>query len=188
MVRSLRASWLIDDLLSYVADLPDGVRSIVADEQRAVVGNGYAHGTPPNIAAFSDKAGEEVLVLAAGPAVLHRHADDLIAGALFAVPGAVLGSKGIAAILFRKLLAFIEGHFQRSKVRLQDHIGGDDLVLELRMFSLMARIGVAAHVIPGPAVEASVLHMRDVVGHQVIAQPVALIDRAPQLARLWING
>src|SRR5579871_4064852 len=172
MVRSLRASWLIDDLLSYVADLPDGVRSIVADEQRAVVGNGYAHGTPPNIAAFSDKAGEEVL----------------IAGALFAVPGAVLGSKGIAAILFRKLLAFIEGHFQRSKVRLQDHIGGDDLVLELRMFSLMARIGVAAHVIPGPAVEASVLHMRDVVGHQVIAQPVALIDRAPQLARLWING
>ena len=43
---------------------------------------------------------------------------------------------------------------------------------------------MGAEVIPGPAVEAAFLDVGDVVGDQVVAQSVALVDRAPELAGL----
>src|ERR1700733_15958188 len=55
------------------------------------------------------------------------------------------------------------------------------------MFAFMPRILMAAHIPPGPAVESAFLHMRDVVGNQVVAQTIALIYRAPQLAGLGID-
>jgi hypothetical protein len=39
-----------------------------------------------------------------------------------------------------------------------------------------------AHVPPGPAVEAAFLHVGNVVGNQVVSQPVAFIHRTPQRA------
>ena len=47
---------------------------------------------------------------------------------------------------------------------------------------------MAAHVPPRPAVEAAFLHVGDVIGNQVVAQRVALVDRTPQLAGLGIDG
>ena len=52
----------------------------------------------------------------------------------------------------------------------------------------MTRILIASHVEPGPAVESSLLHVRDVVRHQVVAQPVALVHGGPKLAGLWRDG
>ena len=46
----------------------------------------------------------------------------------------------------------------------------------------MARILVAAHVPPRPAIKAALLYMRDVVRHEIVAQAVALVHRAPQFA------
>ncbi len=52
----------------------------------------------------------------------------------------------------------------------------------------MAGVLVAAHVPPGPAVEAALLDVGDVVGDKIVAEVVALVDRAPQIARAGLNG
>ena len=69
-------------------------------------------------------------------------------------------------------------------MRLQEHVGDDHLVLQLGVLSLVPRVLVRAEVVPGPAVEAALLDARDVVGHEVVAQPVALVHRGPELAGL----
>ena len=51
----------------------------------------------------------------------------------------------------------------------------------------MARILVAAGVIPGPPVESAFFYRRHVVGHEVIAERIALVDGAPQVAGLRID-
>src|ERR1700722_2748835 len=55
------------------------------------------------------------------------------------------------------------------------------------MLTLVPRILMSTHVPPGPAIKAAFLHMRNVVGDQVVTQAVALIDRRPQFASLWID-
>ncbi len=100
----------------------------------------------------------------------------------------MFGCKGIARVVGGKLLAGVEEHLERGEVRLQDHVGRDDLVLQLRMRSHQARILVAAHVVPGPAVEAVFLHAGDVVGNEVVAQVVTLVGRAPELAGGRVDG
>src|ERR1700693_5023160 len=54
------------------------------------------------------------------------------------------------------------------------------------MFTLMSRVLVSPHVPPRPAIESTFLHMSDVIGDKVIAESIALIHRAPQLAGLRI--
>ena len=51
-----------------------------------------------------------------------------------------------------------------------------------------ARVLVAAHVVPGPAVEAAFLDRGDVVGDEVVAEVVALVGGAPELAGGGIDG
>src|SRR4029077_20457739 len=64
-------------------------------------------------------------------------------------------------------------------------IGDRDLVFQVRSLAAAARILVGADVVPGPAVERAFTHARDVVGWNVIAEPVALIGRAPEFAAPW---
>ena len=47
---------------------------------------------------------------------------------------------------------------------------------------------MAAHVVPGPAVEAAFLDRGDVVGDQVVAEVVALVGGAPELSGGGIDG
>src|SRR5580704_17145705 len=72
-------------------------------------------------------------------------------------------------------------------MRLQQYVWNNNLISQLWMLALMARILMAADVPPGPAIEAAYLHVGDVVGHEVVSQAVALIDRAPQLTGLGIE-
>src|SRR5215472_6761449 len=55
------------------------------------------------------------------------------------------------------------------------------------MFPLMPRILMSAEVPPRPPVKPAFLDMGDIVRHQVIAERVALVHRAPQLPCLWID-
>src|SRR5271170_4484251 len=55
------------------------------------------------------------------------------------------------------------------------------------MLALKARILMRADVPPRPAVESAFLHVRDVVGDEVVAEGIALIHRAPQLSRTRIH-
>ncbi len=49
-------------------------------------------------------------------------------------------------------------------------------------------IFVAAGVIPGPAVEAIFLNVRDVIGRKEIAEGVAFVDGGPKFAGIRIDG
>src|SRR5437879_3649811 len=72
-----------------VGDAPDRAAGVVGDEQRAVLGDGERRRAAPDLGtlfAGDPKAGCEILVIAFGPAVLERHAHDLVAGRYRAVP------------------------------------------------------------------------------------------------------
>src|SRR5712691_5325703 len=52
----------------------------------------------------------------------------------------------------------------------------------------MVRIFMRPEVIPGPAEKAAVTHARDKVGHEVVAERVALVGRAPEIASQRVYG
>ena len=72
-------------------------------------------GRPQTLPSLVTKPDEEVLVFAGRLAVLHRHADDLVAGAAGPVPRAVLGGEGVVAVLLRELVAVVERHVERGR-------------------------------------------------------------------------
>ena len=96
--------------------------------------------------------------------------------------------ENVAAILPGKLLARIKRHFKRRIVRLHQNIGRNHSFSELGMFVAQSRVLMSTHVVPGPTVESSLLYVRDVVGHEVVAQAITLIDRPPKLTSLGIDG
>src|ERR1700722_5232398 len=55
------------------------------------------------------------------------------------------------------------------------------------MPAFVPRVLMRADIPPGPAVESAFLHVGDVVGDQVVAESVALVDRTPELAGLGID-
>src|ERR1700733_2561830 len=56
------------------------------------------------------------------------------------------------------------------------------------MLAGVPRVLMGADVPPGPAVKAAFTHRGDVVGYQVVTQAVALIDGAPQLPVVGVDG
>src|SRR5229473_614987 len=73
-------------------------------------------------------------------------------------------------------------------MRLDQHIGYGDLIPQVGSFAAMARIFVGAQIVPRPAVERAVAHARDEVRDEVVAKIVALVGRAPEVARLRMHG
>src|SRR6476620_5525909 len=95
----------------------------------------------------------------------------------------MLRRERVAFVLRRELRSVIKKHLQRSEMRLQKHIRRNHFVLQLWMFSFVSGVLMRAHVIPRPAVEAALLHMRDVVRNKVVTQRIAFVGGAPELAR-----
>src|SRR5580704_14522737 len=172
-----------------IADAPDGIRSVIGYEERSIGSNGDADWASPDVAVVHHEPGDEIFVLATGAAgLVHGHTDHFVTGADGAVPRAVFGGEDIAAILGRKLRAFIEGHFERSVVGLEEDIRNDHLVFQFGVLALVAWILMGADVPPRPAVEAAVLNVGDVVGDEIVSQAVAFVDGAPKLVGLGIDG
>ena len=73
-------------------------------------------------------------------------------------------------------------------MRLKKNVRGNYFVPKFGMLAFMLRIIVAAHVVPWPAIEAAIFKVGNVIGHQVIAERIAFIHRAPQLAGFRLNG
>src|SRR3984893_16815172 len=159
---------------------PDRPVGVFAHQQRAVARDRDADRPAPHRAVANHEAGEKILILAGGHAVPKLDADGLIPGAFGAVPRAVFGRKRIASVLSGELRAGVEGELQRGGVRLDQHVRYGDLVPELAPLAAMVRILVGADVKPRPAVEGALAHARDEIRHQVVAEAVALVRRAPQ--------
>src|SRR5260370_42568669 len=73
-------------------------------------------------------------------------------------------------------------------MRLDQHIGYGDLIPQVGSFAAMARIFCGAQIVPRPAVERAVAHARDEVRDEVVAKIVALVGRAPDVARLRMHA
>ena len=115
------------------------------------------------------------------------HADHFVACAVRTVPGTVFGGKDIAFIFRRELIAFVKRDSERSIVRLQEHIGNDHFIFQFGMLAFVPRVLIAAGVIPGPAIKAAFLHVSDVVGRHIVAEGVAFVGGAPEIARFRLN-
>src|SRR5580693_6228334 len=95
---------------------PYGTAGIFRNQQCPVLVDGDADRAAPDLRIIDHEAGGEILVFARRRAVLHRHADDLVAGAFGAIPRAVLGGENIAAVLGRELRRVIERHAERRRM------------------------------------------------------------------------
>src|SRR5271167_357194 len=159
------AQWL----LSCVADSPDGLRAVIGYEQRAILGDGDAHGPSPNVAIIHDESCHEIFIFAGSVAgLMQGHANDFIAHANRAIPRAMFSSENIALVFLWELFAVIKRQFQRRVVRMKDDIRRNDFVFQLGMFAFVARVLMAAHIPPGPTVKTAVLHVGDIVGNQIV--------------------
>ena len=119
-------------------------------------------------------------------AILERHADHLIPGPHRFVPRPVLGGEDVSVILAGKLSALIKSHFERGIVRLKQHVRHLNFIFQLGVLAQVTRVLVAADVVPGPAIKAALLDVRDVIGRKVVAKLVTLVDGRPELARLRV--
>src|SRR5690606_33564264 len=95
---------------------------------------------------------------------------------------------GIAFVVGRKAVAFIEGNAQRRRMRLQEHIRNRHLSGKIGPGALMARVLVGANVIPWPTVECPIRYSCGVLERNVVPKTVTLVDDAPQRTRLWLHG
>ena len=110
------------------------------------------------------------------------HVAHLVAAQRRAVPAAVLADEGTAPVGRRQVGAGVEPQAQRGNVRGQRVVGLDRLSNQVGPLGTYAMVDVLAVVAVGPAVEAALLHRRHVVGHEVGADLVALVDDGPEPA------
>src|SRR5215468_2975460 len=87
---------------------PDRVADIVGDQQRSLLVDTYTDRAPLCFALVIEEAGQHILRLARGLAVLERDKDHLVAGARLAIPGAVLADERAARHFLRKQISGIE--------------------------------------------------------------------------------
>src|SRR5271163_5359623 len=95
--------------------------------------------------------------------------------------------EGVASIFGGKLIRRIEGDGERRRMRLNENVGRRDVVRQIGPLVLVARVLMVAEIIPGPAIEGALRYMRYVVGRQVVAESVALVDGAPERAGSGLN-
>src|ERR1700689_5219431 len=152
------------------------------------MGDGDPDGAAPYLGVVDDEAGYEILIFAGRPAVLEANAEPLVAGAQRPVPRAVLGRETVAGIFGGKRIAVVEGQSERGRVRLEQDIRNGDLSFQIGTLAGVVRILIAADIVPGPAVERALAYPGNVVRHQIVAQTVAFIGRAIEVAGLGVNG
>src|SRR5215831_10448659 len=112
-----------------IGDSPHRAVSVLADEESAVMRHRHADGAGPNGGVVHDETGHEVLIFAGRHPVLQARADHLVAGPFSSVPRAVLVRNRIPAIFRGELVAIVDDHSHRGRMRLDQHVGNGDLVL-----------------------------------------------------------
>src|ERR1700730_8737940 len=159
----------------------------VGGEQREVLRVGARGGAAPDLGALlagSPEPRREILVPAFRPSLLERHAYHFVPGRYRAVPRALQRDEEAPLVFRWELVALVEREVEQRGMGLEQEVGRDrrlDLIGgELREAGLrgLAAIGVR------PAVEPALLHADQVIGGQVVAEPVALLHDSPQFAGL----
>src|SRR5438552_18830070 len=82
-------------------------------------------------------ANDEILVAARGFFATEMHADDLVAGSLRAVPGAMQRHEGIATIFRRKHIAIVKCQAKSGGVSLDEHVGSYSFFDQISMAGIL---------------------------------------------------
>src|SRR6266849_2500044 len=151
------------------------------------MGDGDADRTSPDLIVVDHKASDKILVLTGRHAVLQADANDLVTGPLQAIPRAVLGGESVAAIFFGKIASLVERQSKRCRMRLKQNIRYCDLVFQIRTFASMPGVLMAANIIPWPSIKCVLANAGHIVGHQIVAEAIALVGRAPGRSALRLN-
>src|SRR6188768_3518728 len=84
------------------------------------------------------------------------------------------------AVAKRKLFSGVERESDGSRVSRYKNIRHNRFFDEVRHRADIAGIIMLPDVRVGPAIESTLTHSREVVGHEIIAEQIALIDDSPQ--------
>src|SRR5438874_3210058 len=82
--------------------------------------------------------------------------------------------------MFGELRTSVELQINHGDVRAQDHVRHDGLFHQVWALTFAARIFMGSDVGVGPAVEAALLNVSEIIGDQVIAEQVALLYGGPE--------
>ena len=85
-----------------------------------------------------------------------------------------------AGVALRQQVALIESEAERGNVCSERVVRADRLLDEIRSRRFDPFVDVLAEVAVGPAVETAVDDGGDVVGHEIVADFIALVDGSPQ--------
>src|SRR5262249_29111805 len=143
-----------------VAHAPDGAVAVFADEEAAVFRDRDADGATPDFAVGRNEASHKILVLAVrfSGRMIERHPYEFVTGAFHTIPRPVERGEDVPFVFGRELVAGVKTQVEGGRVRHYEHIGNDDLVGELGMFSFVARILMIADVKPWPTIEPAGAH------------------------------
>src|SRR4051812_44960362 len=160
-------------------DAPDRVADVVGDEKAAALVERDADRAAVGFALGAQEAVENFDRLPRGLAVCEGNEDHVVAGERLAIPRAVLSDVG-AFVRHREA--------ERGDVGTERIVGLDGLGDEVGALRLDALVDIGTVVAVRPAVEGAVAHGGEVIGHEVVAELVALIDYCPQRAGLRLPG
>ncbi|CAN6484249.1 unnamed protein product [Victoria cruziana] len=169
-------------------DAPDHIADIVGHQQRAAAVQRDAHRPSLRLALPVQKSTEHEQRRPRGPRPVEGHEDHLVAAARLAVPRAMLADEHALREARRQAVAARRRQAQRGGVRAQRIVGHQGPLDQIRPRRPDPLVHMRAEIAVGPAVEAAVAHRAHVVGHQVVAQFVALVDRHPQRAAVRLPG
>src|SRR4051794_9177669 len=161
-------------------DAPDRVADIVGYQQRALLVDADAYRAALGFALVVEETGQDVPRFAGWPAIFEGYENHLVARPRFSIPRAVLADEGAAGHVRWKQIAGVEGEPERGSVRAQRIIRHDRFRHQVGPLRLDPSIDVLPIIAVRPAVEAAVLHRGQVVGHQIVAEFVALVDDDPE--------
>ena len=117
-----------------------------------------------------------------------RHEDHLVAAVRPPVPRAVLTDEHAIGERPRQGGACRRRQAQRSRVRSEREIRSDSARDQVWPLWLHALVDMLAIVAVRPPIEAAIAHRREIVGHQITADLVALVDHCPQRPGLRLPG
>src|ERR1035438_3406652 len=102
------------------------------------------------------------------------------------------GHESVAVIFGREnghaVRGGIKGHFKGRRMRLFEHVWNNGLARQVGPLTLASWVFVIAHVIPRPAIKASLPHAGDIVRHEIVAEAVPLIGGHPDRKSTRLNS
>src|SRR6267143_1392813 len=173
-------------LLPSISHPPDLAAVVVTDQERAIRRDENSDRPSPARAIGTLPAIDELLYAhRATPTTVDHDPHDFRTCRDRAVPRSMQCQECVTAILAGELRARVEREAERRGVRLHR----DRRRLDVRAVRRsVLGIGFAGEVALRPAVVAAVLDNVDMLGRQIIAEVVAVVVPAPQLARFRIEG